>query len=421
MKISVLFLFVLFVQMNLLSGCGSDKASTGDDPVNDHLTTSVGFPVALAISSPTAATAEARKLFSPLEKFIRAVISKEVAPSATDTADMSYEEKVEVFQNILSGTSTSDCNFTLDLNYGTNDASCYGPTIVYELHPDYIEGTSAPGTENGELPPGDFGLWTALDAEENEACAAAQLNKRMTNISTQIDSMMLTTASMFCIAGVNEIALPEVGASIDLTAEVNAVFDANESGVVVTSAVVARENDSGDDPIYVTTIVGTASGKAIFVRLKHIPTSEDNSTYRGKFSYTISTDSEATLMWCNEVSGMKEAMSIAYEKTAATSLRVELNSGHFCGAGEETDPFVSTTDFTVDATKKVTAPALYLQVPYLTESKAASTYGWGGNYNYALLNLNPSNGAGEFRFAWQAGMPDNATRALNISLEEVSG
>lgn len=382
----------------------SSTTSTSSTAVTEDLATR-GFPIDLVLSSPTVGESTGtQSIKKGIKKYLKS------APSAEDTATMSYEEKVEVIQDVLEGESIADCDFNFSLNILSEDAECYGPAVQYQNHPDY---TADPqGLLNGQLPIGDLGIWDETNGENSEACSAAQMNTRIQNISGQVDSMFLTMASLYCIANVNGIALPEEGESIDLTSEVISAYSENGVDLTVTSVTIQRESDTDDgDLVYVTTLTGTTTDidtsdtRTLNLRLKHIPTSDDNSTYKGKISYTLSNESSSNLMWCdNSIDGSTDATSISYEKQSDSDLLYQLKSGQYCGYGEETDPYVSTTNFTVDPSKKAV--------------QDGDPRGWASNFYYANFNMNPLNGTGDFQFAWQAGSPDSATRVLNLSLQQ---
>ncbi len=396
-----LFFIVLTSLSVVLINCGS-----GDAGLPKTSAGSIGFPSDLAISSPTTGSSSAKaksidQLRDPID--------------AAQTMDMPYDQKVEMFKSILQGSEINDCRFALSMNVFDMNAACYGPEIKFFNHPDSIS-----TTEDGTLPIGDIGFYTANEGATTEACAAAQLNRKVKNIAGQVDSMMLTTASLFCVANVTDQSLPATGESLDLATTASDALSLINSDLTITGATIERLADTAaGDSVYVTTLNATyVDNKIIYIRLKHIPTSATNSTYKGKLSYMITTpDATHQLMWCDygttELVGMRDAGSISYEKNSLGMISYQLYSGQFCGdEGTIDDTFVSSTNLTVDPTKKVVT---------MGPVEDLNHTGWSGNFNYALFNLDPVDGSGNFQFAWQAGQGDNATRVLNAKLGSSAG
>lgn len=407
----------IFILCLLVVGCGGSSSSEEDTSTTSSSALAVTFPSDLALASPTASSSASASLNA----------LKKVEASELE-ADADYLTKKAAIEDLLSGEATTveDCAFTLNLLTNTNNASCYGPTITYTNHPNATtkdsnttdaDAANSPNDTDGDgsLPGGDTGIWRSTVDGTTEACAAGQANAKISGIATQVDSAMLAMASMICIADVSGLALPAEGASLDLTTQVASGFSTNDVGLTVTSATLARDDDDADgNAVYLANLVGTGttaagSAQTVAVRLKHIPTTADNSTYKGKLSFTVSTDDGTKPGNCSQmgvtVTGQTDAVSIGYEKTSTSSLTYELNSGNFCG--KEADPYVSTTNFTVDSSKRLQAPT--------------TVTGWGNNYNYALFNYNPSDGTGDFQFAWQAGAGDGNTRVMNVSVETSGG
>ncbi len=399
-----------------MGACGSGSTSTTPTPEPTPASSvSNAFPLDLALASPTNASAAPTGSISASKS-----LKKHAEVGGIEVKD--YLGKKAILEAMMDGTAVEDCAFTLNLLTSNSSAQCYGPTLTYSNHPNSsafdsdtsdADGLGSPNDTDGDgsLPGGDLGIWRSLEDGTSTPCAAGQLNKKVDGIATQVDSAEFAMASMICLAKVNEIDLPEAGSSIDLTSEVSSGFTANEVDLAVSSATLARDTDDADgNAVYVATLAGTTTDagshtQTVTVRLKHIPTAEDNSTYKGKLSYSIATADGSKPGNCgpSTATGQTDAVSISYEKTSATSLTYQLQSANFCG--DDADPYVSATNFTVDLTKD-----------YRASDPDSDPKGWANNANVGLFNLDPSTGAGNFEFAWQAGSNDSNTRVLNAGL-----
>lgn len=397
MKTKTLFIILILCLSLFLYKCNETTTTDGDDTDSDDssaITSALiaAFPTDLIIASP------AEAIPSAIPAYLKNA-------AAADFAD-SFEAKKETLTEIFAGDEVSECTFTFSPLAGSQNATCYGPSLYYLSHPDSI----AEGIINtdGNLPGGDLGIWDETEGG-TEACAAAQLNMKVNNIAGLVDSIIFTMASLKCVAEANSLELPAAGSSLDLTDEVTTAYSTNSIGLTVSAVAIAREsNDADGNEVYVSTIAGTFASPAsasvtetMSCRLKHIPTNDDNTFYKGKISCTMSESTSSASGNCAQfaTAGQTQAFSIAYEKSSATSLSYELNSGNFCGANA--DPYVSSTNYTVDRTKV---------------ASATDTDGWGNNFNFARFTVNPSTGAGDFHFGWQAGMGDGWTRSMNGSV-----
>ncbi len=375
-----------------LVSCGGSRSGGDAAPATSSSASSTAFPSGLAVSSPTGQTSNGVR--------IRGKKGKEVRAAVDISASDSYAAKEAALAAMLAAATDADCDYVPNFAIASTNATCFGPNLTYTGHPD---GAGA----NGSLPGGDLGLWDANEGATTEACAAAQLNAKVTGVASLVDSGVFAMASMMCIARRNSIAVPSsVGSSVDLTTLVAANYVTNSVGLTVTSAILSRDTDASDGrPVYITTLVGTVDASPtseVNLRLKHVPEStSSNSTYRGKLSIKI-VNNTGVNSGQNCVSGgtlgYVDAGSVSYEKSSATSLTYDLRSGKFCGSSA--DPYISTTNLTVDQTKNI----------------VASTNGWADNFNWARFNMDPTTNAGNYYFAWQAGSNDRGSRVMNVNL-----
>ncbi|MDB9787250.1 hypothetical protein OAB57_04015 [Bacteriovoracaceae bacterium] len=373
------YLFVILGLPLFFVSC-SDGISTA--PSNTD-TVGNAFPSGLAFASPTAVTTAADGRIS--------------TKATTD----SYSTKAAALATMIAAASDSACDFSPVFTINSTNAGCYGPSVTYTSHPA--------DSSSGSLPSGDVGMWDATDTTTTLPCGAAQLNTRIEGVANLVDSGVFAMASFICIAKRNSHELPSAGETLDLTTSVQVNYTTNTVGLTVSSATIARDTDtSAGLPVYITTLVATGSSSdTLTVRLKHIPASTtDNDTYDGKLSIKVAYDTGLVPTSGNCTSGSEtgytDALSVSYNKASTSSITYDLRSGTFCG--NTADPYISTTNLTVDATK--------------TFNATTAPTGWGDNFNFARFNMDPVTGAGKFRFAWQAGSIDSATRVMNAYLNQ---
>ncbi|MBF0297917.1 MAG: hypothetical protein HQK51_04315 [Oligoflexia bacterium] len=393
------YIFILIFTFTFFVSCGDD----GSAPNIRLYSISNAFPIGLAFSSPT-------QSITSTEAYKK---SKRIAVLATDIiSSATYSTKVEAITDMFNGSNIVACNFNFKIHVSTENANCYGPIVYYNnQHPDGLETA-------GHLPAGDLGIWSSTEGSTTEACSASELNKKVQGVATLTDTMIMSTASLFCIAKVNAKALPAEGETLTLTNEVAAAFIANAIGLNVTLATITRgSSDSNGNPVYITTLKGATTTTAptttttttvttndVTIRLKHIPTSADNSSYKGKLSWKIGSKTPNVNCTQSDYSSEGEtfAGSIAYEKVNSSTMKYKLMSAQFCGNPTHADAFASSNNWSIDPTKA-----------FADNTREG---GWVENFNYAVFSFNPSDSIGEYQYAWQAGNNDGATRVFNISL-----
>lgn len=388
----------------LLAACGSSSdSSSSSTTTTTDTTTKAAVPGDVVLSSPTASTASSSSLN------VKAV---------GDAATSDYAARRTAFQSLSSGDNA--CAFTPQIKT-VSSPRCYGPNLNYNGHPGAsvadADTTDTPNVEDddGQMPSGDLGLWGLTESSTGEGCAAAKMNELVDKVASTVDNVVNMFGVMACAGKKAGIALPAVGATVDLTAAMNTHMVA--PGITISAATLTRNADTdanGDgtaDRVFVSTMTATFGfGGATGTRtgtmtLKHIPTTGDNSTYKGKLSMKMSKDTRDGSN-CGELAGVEagavDAGTILYEKTSASSVVYQVNYAQFCG--KSTNPFDSSNNI-------------------LPSDKATSTNldGWADNWNYGLFSTNPSNGTGTFAYAWQAGKGDGNTRVLNLTTEVVSG
>ncbi len=386
-KIYPIALICILAATYAFSSCGATATTT-------PATTST------ALSSFATTLAEDMLVASPTASRSITGFSVNEVGSLGDTATSSdgLSKKKTALEALLKDTPPASCAITLNIQSSTN-ANCYGPSVSYTAHP------AAPSTP-GSWPGGDLGIWEA-NATSGEACASDQLNSRLKGVASYSDLGIFMMSGMACAANKGGIALPAVSSNQNITTLMTGNLNINGSPATVTSAIIYRDADVSGTKVFRYTLTATQGTKTYSLRTKHNSLDATDTTSRGKISVTVADNTGVNAgMNCSTSSanGSMEALSMAYEKTSATSATYLVKSARFCG--NTADPFVSGTNFSVDLTKIHNPPT--------------QQNGWADNANYFLAAFDPSKFTGQFYYAWQAGKGDSHTRTFNLALSGTS-
>lgn len=395
-------------------GCGGSvsRGASSSDEATETNSLASAFPDDLAVASLTASSSASSSLSA-------ASLAAGSVKSATITSESPVEKK-EDLGNLIN--FADEATFTAELGEMKNEinifasapnANCYGPNLNYTDHPDASGGEK----NDGELPPGDLGIWTATEASTGEACVAAKLNNIIGQFENILNAGTKVVAATLGAASLDEALseLPAAGESSDLKAKANEELAENSVPVVFDSATLEREtgDTAGGDPVFVTTLNGdmeTTDGSATFETiLEHIPMGEgettalksqesaiNDDTYCGRLTQSFNIPSSAlpTLGNCAGSDGLTRCTLVEYCKDSETSLTYHLRTAEFCGQGVACG--------TVDPANK---------------KSGTNANGWGNNFYYTVCNVNPGDGSGSCAQVWQAGMGDGNTRVLNVTVE----
>ncbi len=368
----VVFLAVPLILVLIRCGAG------GDASVVDN---SFAIP-AMAIASPLASdsTRETHMVERDDEE-------SEVKP---------FAKVKEELKDILKAETPAACFADLGFKTFNKPLLCYGPVLVVENHPDgnFTSGspcppgvsspTGAPGSNDGCLPSGDAGMWTATEGATTEACGAAKANELVGDVAVTINKALKFMAAMTCVSEIAGKALPAEGTSLDLKAEVEAGF----TGATVTTATITRKPDytGTTDPVYELVLEAAVSGKSFKITLVNSTASADK--FRGRIYGYHSVG-------VNQYRGF----SALYEQSSTTDLRVVSRMGI-------TPTSAGTALYTADG-----------------DYDFAVWSGIGGaqNARYLFANLDPSTGLGTFNFSWQAGTIDAFARTFQATASRSGG
>lgn len=411
MSLRKLAFFSLCVIMSGVMSCSGSSTSTSSTTSTTSSSSNVlaaAFPDGMAVASPYAAGTSASASLSSIQAVYKGVTSE-----APNPADMTYAEKQALIESIMNATSIADCfAYSVDIFDQATEATCYGPQLTLTgTHPDGAY------TAPQQLPSGDIGIWEENEGSTGEACLAAKVNEEFVGVTGKIDFAMLTMATAFCVANNSDIDLPEAGASIDLSEEVLAAYDSedSESAFDPSTVVLSRGTDTdAGDAVYSLAVTGNmvnndASTNPVTLSMTHVPGDSENSTYNGLIQMTIITDDIPST---NCGSGDHTvAMSTLYEKVADDDLRVNFRQGVFCGEPAESVMF--DANGLADKTNPKSAGC--------PDGSPSDTEGWGDDFNELIANVDPSTGYGNMVYAWQAGRCDGNTRVFQATLSATGG
>lgn len=376
--------FVLPLMIMGLVACGSSSSTTSATSSangGSDSSAAMAFPTSLAVTSPLAGTSSAS---SSVSAQLRLSTSSSTQV-ATLQSGSDFSDKVDAIETVLAAATDEACQVVLNLAEATSQASCYGPELDFEAHPDAVDVAD----EDGELPGGDLGIWESED-DEGQACTAAKIATVIEDTELAVDRGLLLAASTICLMDRDGTSLPSTdGDSVDMTSSLNTALQANNSTVTVNSATVSNETDVTDNDASSTTrdvyefdFELDVDGTTLTTTLRHMPTNSDNSTFKGR----ITSQSVPT-------SGSAKALTMSYEVSSSSELAFEVISASF-------------SDLTAD----------YFDV----NDDLDLTEEW-EDAVHTIMNIDPTNGEGDFSVAWQAGDDDSHARIFNGYADDESG
>ena len=348
-----------------LSGCGGGGGSGGvsiNTPVS-AIDGATVFPAGLAVASPVGMESTAATLAqaAPSVRFralalalaqgdLRAAghAASQLLPMSDAQAAASrsprYLKSANAVNALLTGTSTprAGVGFNADKFLKTPvNAGCYGPSVLYQGHPDWVSGTPA---ADGTLPSGDVGIWTAVDTATDWACAAAQLDARMDGVALRSNTSLMTLASLINVANTAGKSLPAVGATVDLKTEMNVAFSPDVTFTTATISQPAAGSYSYSVAFSFTHGTGTRNAE---IRLSHAPGASKNE-YSGLLTYAV-TRGGSDLRNCNgKALGTVDVGTLKYTRTARTAMTLIQREGNYCGVGTATPLATSYASFSSD-------------------------------------------------------------------------
>jgi hypothetical protein len=305
----------------------------------------------------------------------------------------------EFIDKVAAGTVTpTSSNLDLDAFFGAyTSANCYGPNVAYQNHED--------GGGNGTLPGGDTGLWLAREGDQTTGtpCSAAQLSRLIDPVKKRMNATMIFGARMRALASSNG-GMPAAGAELDLTTQVNSFFQTllptGASGTVSNAKI---SNASGVYT-YIVESSATAGPTTLRVVVKVVHDGRNTSSFNGVASYATSKSSDT----CGVGGTTVQAGTIRYEKVTDTQMKISAREAPYCSSTAISSNFSAFASVTADDELD----------PAVTTTQNAST-GWqqqGSGFKRFGATYNPSTLAGDFKFAWQAGIGDSHSRMFAMTV-----
>jgi hypothetical protein len=368
-----------------MTGCSGGGGSSSETSTDDDATPqAAAFPTTLAVASPLDLSADSEGART------RGASPRGVPATGTGSQ---YSAAIAAINAILSGSSLSACTFDPELFFQmVSNAGCYGPTVAYQNHPD----APSLSPDDGQLPPGDTGIWLEVDPTTSDACAAAELNARMQGIQARSLGALSGLATMVCTINASDgsLSLPDAtNATVNLTSAMPATANVTFNSAVLTYAVTTDGEEK-----YTYSLDFDYNTKHIIVELAHIPNAASAEVYRGHLTYRINSITDGGSN-CPMVSGSTPVTrngSLVYNRSSASAMAMEMREAQFCGA--ETDGLDSNK--IVDAAKKF--------------DPSSEPTGWGDDFNLLRADFDPATQLGNYAYFWQAGHHDGNTRVFNL-------
>ncbi|GAA6134634.1 hypothetical protein NBRC116188_14230 [Oceaniserpentilla sp. 4NH20-0058] len=316
-----------------------------------------------------------------LDELIDSIPQGLIIASSTASADAgnssefeSKKEAASAFLDTIRGaTDLSSCLDAIPSQPQVSSPLCYGPALDYTDHPD-----SSSGTDDGQLPTGDLGLWVEDEPSTGEACAAAKLNELVAKAAYNVDLAVGSMGMMVCAAALLGEDLPENGATLDLSSQLSSISESsNQSGIEIETATVIHKTLSASTG-YETHIVGTLHGQEIDLTVLH-----DSDNDNGLLTIEATEEN-------NQATDLR-GVSVIYELSSSqASYRMISSRAQPQGSS---DPEVS----------------------YASDGQISLQAGEDIHVMQAQISL--ADGYGSLAYAWKAGGGDSHYRALNVVTE----
>ena len=351
----------------LFNACDKDDA---------RVDTSKAFPENLAIASPL--------------HFVQNTASLTKSTSYVSH----YEFSTSQIEDALGGAAVTDLVDARFLYSNDINADCYGPALTCENHPDDSSATSC------SFPSGDLGLWLELNDDGN-ACAAAQLNAKMSAMEDTFANAMLIAATLISVAD-NAEKLPEAGESSDIASELAAVapdLDGDGSDDVSWDVVTIGQSES-DTWSYVLefTYTDPMSSKSYPTKIVFDHNaSESSDEYSGLLWFSVSGDStDFHGVNCPDTERTRNG-TLEYTASGDGNMRLQARLGTLCGA----DVDGRNTSGILDETNTYSS---------------TNANGWSENFGIFSADFDATTLDGSYVYAWQAGPNDSHSRVFNIGV-----
>jgi hypothetical protein len=401
-----------------LSACGGGGGSTGSAGVTSTPSASIDgasvFPSGLAVESPMAMadgtlTLAQSSPASTLRALVVALATADFTKAGqlatrlmpisqvyAATRSPTYLKSANLINALLTGAVVPRTGVAFDATKFLKapvNAGCYGPTVLYEGHPD------GPDASPAMLPSGDVGMWTAVDTATASACSGAQFDARMGGVSLRVNTGLMTLASLINVASAAGKSMPAVAGTLDLKAEMNTAFSPT---ITFTTATVAQPVAGSYTYVVEFSFTDGTAIRNAEIRLTHTP-GGSKSQFTGLLTYAV-TRGNSNMLNCPAISGgTVDVGSLKYTRAGTASMTLVHREGNYCGAGTATPLASSYANFSGDGQLN---PA----------GSWNGTKGWANNFSRFGGVYDPTTLKGNYAFGWQAGFGDGNARVFNIGL-----
>ena len=354
-----------------------EDCSTGDQTACDTLDTE------LELANQACSDGEVDQCLraAALDALIDSIPQGLIIASSTASSDAGNSSEFDkkkatasaFLDTIRSATDLASCLDAIPSKPQVSSPLCYGPALDYTDHPN-----STGGTQDGQLPTGDLGLWVEDEPGTGQACAAAKLNELVAKTAYNVDLAVGSMSMMVCAAALLGKELPENGATLDLSTQLSSIgSSSNQSGIEIKTATVIHKTLSASTG-YETHIVGTLHDQDIDLTVLH-----DSDNDKGILTIEApESDNQATDL---------RGVSVIYELSS------------------------SQVKYKMIASRAQPQGSAAADVSFASDGQVSLQAG--EDIHVMQADINPANGYGSLAYAWKAGGGDDHYRALNVVTE----
>jgi hypothetical protein len=309
---------------------------------------------------------------------------------------------------VLGGTSVPTAA-TLPLNgffKSYTAANCYGPQVAYLNHND---GTDA--SPDALLQGGDVGMWLDRNGDQTTGtpCAAAQLNALMDPIKSRANASLMLGARMVALA-VAGSGLPAANTSSAVTASFQTFIDSIVPTGTTANVTLAGITNNGSNSFTYQWRVSFTQGANVRWLVVNLTHQKTTTGFTGLLQYAASDlrANTQTTASCAASKRLAVAGTLRYTKTSATALEFSSREAPYCVTGAS-DLLTDFGTWVALDTNKELDP---------TKTTNSDSKGWhqdGGGFKRFAASFSPSTAAGDYLFAWQAGIGDPNSRMFAVN------
>jgi hypothetical protein len=421
--------YLVLLSFAALVACGGG----GSSPTVTPIAANEAYPLGIAVASPTSIVTSSAPLVAKLElPFLHRVgdwwqhlrkstiegdraqvsvaLSTMLPMGNAHAAPLKVMEGLNIsnyIQQILSGSATpSTANLPLNGFFKTyTAANCYGPQVKYLNHND------GPDASPALLPSGDVGMWLDRNGDQvtGTPCAAAQLNALVDPIKSRANASLMLGARMVALA-VAGTGLPVANTSSALTSSFQTYLDSVVPSDTTANVTLAAITNNGSGSFTYQWRVSFTKGANVMWLLVKLTHNNTSAGFTGVLQYAVSNlgaNTQATAN-CALTKKLAVAGTLRYTKTSASQVDFSSREAPYC--------VNSASDLVTDFSTWVSLDANNELDPAKTTS--TDTKGWhqdGGGFKRFAASFNPSTGAGNYLFAWQAGVGDSHSRMFAVN------